>query len=85
MGSDDGLDGPERSHSLEARAVEQLSVWLGQAIQEGRAVLNSPCTSTTRKNDYLGLLRFCDWRLEGDAFGCPRRTLSRWFAGEQNL
>src|SRR5262245_19288598 len=33
------------------RAVEQLSVWLGQATQEGRAVLNSLRTSATQKND----------------------------------
>jgi signal transduction histidine kinase len=32
-------------------AVEQLSLWLGQATQEGRAVLNSLRTSTTQKND----------------------------------
>jgi len=51
MGSDDGLDGPERGHSVEARAVEQLSGWLGKAIQEGWAVLNSPCPSTTQKDD----------------------------------
>jgi signal transduction histidine kinase/streptogramin lyase len=33
------------------RALEQLSVWLGQATQEGRAALNSLRTSTTEKND----------------------------------
>jgi signal transduction histidine kinase/streptogramin lyase len=33
------------------RAMEQLSVWLGQAVQEGRAALNSLRTSTTVKND----------------------------------
>jgi signal transduction histidine kinase len=32
------------------RAVEQLSVWLEQATQEGRAVLNSLRTSTTQQN-----------------------------------
>jgi signal transduction histidine kinase len=40
-------DDPERMR----RAVEQLSVWLGQATQEGRAVLNSLRTSTTQEND----------------------------------
>jgi signal transduction histidine kinase/ligand-binding sensor domain-containing protein len=40
-------DDPERMR----HAVEQLSVWLGQATQEGRAVLNSLRTSTTPKND----------------------------------
>jgi signal transduction histidine kinase len=41
------LDDPERMR----RAVEQLSVWLGQATQEGRAALNSLRASTTQKND----------------------------------
>jgi signal transduction histidine kinase len=40
---------PERMH----RAVEQLSVWLGQATQEGRAALNSLRTSTTQTNDLV--------------------------------
>jgi signal transduction histidine kinase len=40
-------DDPERMR----RAMEQLSVWLGQATQEGRAALNSLRTSTTQKND----------------------------------
>jgi signal transduction histidine kinase len=33
------------------RAMEQLSVWLAQAIQEGRAALNSLRTSTKQRND----------------------------------
>jgi signal transduction histidine kinase len=33
------------------RAMEQLSGWLGQAMQEGRAALNSLRTSTTQGND----------------------------------
>jgi signal transduction histidine kinase len=33
------------------RAIEQLSVWLGQATQEGRAALNSLRASTTQRND----------------------------------
>ena len=40
-------DDPERMR----HAVEQLSVWLGQATQEGRAVLNSLRSSTAPKND----------------------------------
>jgi signal transduction histidine kinase len=32
-------------------AMEQLSVWLAQAIQEARAALNSLRTSTTQRND----------------------------------
>jgi signal transduction histidine kinase/ligand-binding sensor domain-containing protein len=33
------------------RAMQQLSVWLDQAVQEGRAALNSLRTSTTQRND----------------------------------
>jgi ligand-binding sensor domain-containing protein len=33
------------------RAIEQLSVWLGQAVNEGRAALNSLRTSVNEKND----------------------------------
>src|SRR5208282_4472893 len=32
-------------------ALEQLSVWLGRATEEGRAVLSSLRTSATEKND----------------------------------
>jgi ligand-binding sensor domain-containing protein/signal transduction histidine kinase len=39
------------------RAVEQLSVWLGQATQEGRAALNSLRTSTMEKNDLAEAFR----------------------------
>src|SRR6266436_4243857 len=33
------------------RAMEQLSVWLGRGMQEGRAALNSLRTTTTQTND----------------------------------
>jgi signal transduction histidine kinase/ligand-binding sensor domain-containing protein len=39
------------------RAMEQLLVWLGQAVQEGRAALNSLRTSTTQRNDLADALR----------------------------
>jgi signal transduction histidine kinase len=39
------------------RAMEQLSAWLGQATQEGRAALNSLRTATTRTNDLAEALR----------------------------
>ena len=39
------------------RAMEQLSVWLGQAMQEGRAALASLRTSTTQTNDLAHALR----------------------------
>ena len=38
-------------------AVEQLSVWLGRATEEGRAALNSLRTSTTETNDLAEALR----------------------------
>jgi signal transduction histidine kinase len=39
------------------RAMEQVSAWLGQATQEGRAALNSLRTATTRTNDLAEALR----------------------------
>src|SRR6266849_2770398 len=54
--ADDALDhstDPDRMH----RAMGQLSVWLGQATQEGRAALNSLRTATTQTNDLAEGLR----------------------------
>jgi signal transduction histidine kinase len=54
--ADDALEqsgDPVRMH----RTMEQLSVWLGQATQEGRAALNSLRTSTTQTNDLAAALR----------------------------
>jgi len=39
------------------RAMEQLSVWLASAMQEGRAALNSLRTTTTQTNDLAEALR----------------------------
>jgi signal transduction histidine kinase/ligand-binding sensor domain-containing protein len=39
------------------RAIQQLSVWLGQATQEGRAALNSLRTSTMERNDLAEAFR----------------------------
>jgi signal transduction histidine kinase/ligand-binding sensor domain-containing protein len=39
------------------RALERLSVWLAQAVQEGRAALNSLRTSTTQTNDLAEALK----------------------------
>src|SRR5260370_12951840 len=39
------------------RAMEQLSVWLGRATEEGRAALNSLRTATTQTNDLGEALR----------------------------
>jgi signal transduction histidine kinase len=39
------------------RAMERLSVWLGQATEEGRAALNSLRTSTTERNDLAEALQ----------------------------
>ncbi|HSY36593.1 MAG TPA: two-component regulator propeller domain-containing protein [Acidobacteriaceae bacterium] len=53
---DDGLEeplDPEKMH----HALGQVSGWLGQAIAEGRAALNSLRSSTTLKNDLVPALR----------------------------
>lgn len=49
------------------RAMEQLSVWLGQATAEGRAALNSLRTSTTERNDLAESFRRAleDCRIRG--------------------
>jgi signal transduction histidine kinase/ligand-binding sensor domain-containing protein len=39
------------------RAMEQLSAWLGQATEEGRAALNSLRASTTERNDLAEAFR----------------------------
>ena len=39
------------------RALEQVSVWLGQAAAEGRAALQSLRASTTESNDLAGAFR----------------------------
>ena len=53
---DDGLDtplDPEKMH----QALTRVSGWLGQAIAEGRAALNSLRSSTTLKNELGSALR----------------------------
>ena len=54
--ADDALD-PSTDPTRMRRAVEQLSVWLGRATEEGRAALNSLRTSTTEKNDLAEAFR----------------------------
>lgn len=44
-------------HSRLVRAVEQLSTWLAQATEEGRAALLSLRSATTEKNDLAEALR----------------------------
>ena len=44
-------------HRKMLAALEQVSVWLGQASQEGRAALNSIRTSTTERNNLAAALR----------------------------
>ena len=56
MVADDALDqapDPDRMR----RALEQLSLWLGQATQEGRAALNALRTSTLEQNDLAEAFR----------------------------
>jgi signal transduction histidine kinase/ligand-binding sensor domain-containing protein len=54
--ADDALD-PSTDPVRMRRAMEQLSVWLGRATQEGRAALNSLRTGTTQTNDLAEGLR----------------------------
>src|SRR5258707_13549885 len=44
-------------HARMVRAMEQLSAWLEQATEEGRAALNSLRASTMEKNDLAEALR----------------------------
>jgi signal transduction histidine kinase/ligand-binding sensor domain-containing protein len=44
-------------HSRMVRAMDQLSTWLGQATEEGRAALNSLRASTNETNDLAEALR----------------------------
>ena len=48
--ADDALEQSDNPVRLR-RAIEQLSVWLGQATEEGRAALNSLRATTTEKNN----------------------------------
>src|SRR5271165_2252517 len=54
--ADDALEKPSDPVRLR-RAMEQLSVWLGQATEEGRTALNSLRSSTTQRNDLAEALR----------------------------
>ncbi len=54
--ADDALD-PATDPIRMRRAMEQLSVWLGRATEEGRAALNSLRTGTTQTNDLAEGLR----------------------------
>jgi signal transduction histidine kinase len=54
--ADDALE-PSTDPIRMRRAIEQLSVWLAQAMQEGRAALNSLRTATTQTNDLAEALR----------------------------
>ena len=53
---DDGLEDPLDSERMH-RALGQVSGWLDQAIEEGRAALNSLRSSTTLKNELGPALR----------------------------
>jgi signal transduction histidine kinase len=56
MVADDALEMPPDPERMR-RAIQQLSVWLGQATQEGRAALNSLRSSATERNDLAEALR----------------------------
>jgi len=53
---DDGLEEPQDPEKMR-RALGQVSGWLDQAIEEGRAALNSLRLSTTLKNELAPALR----------------------------
>ncbi len=54
--ADDALE-PSTDLARMRRAMEQLSIWLGRATQEGRAALNSLRTVTTQTNDLAEALQ----------------------------
>jgi signal transduction histidine kinase len=56
MVADDALDRPDDAVGMQ-RAMEQLSIWLGQAAQEGRKTVNALRTSTTQQNDLAQAFR----------------------------
>jgi signal transduction histidine kinase len=56
MVTDDALEAASDPSRMR-KALEQLSIWLEQAIDEGRAALNSLRTSTTVTNDLADGLR----------------------------
>ena len=53
---DHALKNPN-DHARMIRAVEQLSTWLGEATEQGRAALKSLRTSTTETNDLADALK----------------------------
>jgi signal transduction histidine kinase len=53
---DDALKRPD-DHDRMLAAMEQVSIWLGQASQEGRAALNSIRTSIIESNNLAAALR----------------------------
>jgi signal transduction histidine kinase len=66
--ADDALDSPSDSARMR-RAIEQLSIWLGQATEEGRAALNSLRASATERNDLAEAFRraLADCRVRSSA------------------
>ena len=56
MVADTALDRPDDAPAL-ARALQQVSAWLGQASEEGRSAVNALRTSTTESNDLAAAFR----------------------------
>jgi hypothetical protein len=56
MVAETALDRPDDAPTL-ARALQQVSAWLGQAGEEGRATVNALRTSTTESNDLADAFR----------------------------
>ena len=56
MVADNALSQPDDPDGMR-RAMEQVSIWLGQASTEGRAAVNSLRMSTTERNDLAEAFR----------------------------
>jgi signal transduction histidine kinase len=56
MVADTALDRPDDAPAL-ARALKQVSTWIGQASEEGRSAVNALRTSTTEGNDLAEAFR----------------------------
>ncbi|MDI3288017.1 triple tyrosine motif-containing protein [Polyangium sp. 15x6] len=77
MVADDALEDTADAERLR-RAIERLSAWLGRAVVEGRAALNSLRTSTVEGNDLAESFRTAD----DDPAKPPAMTVSVVVHGE---
>ena len=70
MVADNAMDRPDDAPTL-MRALRQVSAWIGQATEEGRAAVNALRTSTTERNDLAEAFQRAieDCRRHGDIKG----------------